>query len=109
MKKLCAICLGLLFSTFSVLSISADINSNLAMAKQYEGNFYQYHTSGDWYIFSEEGVSLGEAIPLQEDIHISYYINKDEDYVIQYYKDDNNMSYAIWRNDTIEFLSCSKY
>lgn len=108
-RKLGALLSLLLLLTVLPINTNADVNSNLAIAKQYEGNFYKYHTSGDWNIFSDSGVSLGEVIPLSENVQISYYVNADEDYVIQYFKDDNNMSYAIWKNDTVESLSCSKY
>ena len=108
MKRRLGILLGILLLVLPI-STNADINSNLTIAKQYEGNFYKYHTSGDWYIFSDLGVSLGDIVPLSESVDISYYVNPDEGYVIQYYKDDNNMSYAVWYNDTVESLSCSKY
>lgn len=100
--------LSLVFIT-SVLTVSAGIESNLANAQQYAGNFYKYHTEGDWSIFSDLGVSLGEAVPLFENVQISYYVNPDEDYVIQYYRDESNMTYAIWQDNTVSLLSSSKY
>lgn len=108
-KRVSLLSVVLLILFICTLSVNADTNSNLEMAKKYEGNFYKYHTSGDWNIFSDNGVDLGEPEPLSSDVSIEYYVNPEEDYIIQYYEDDSNMSYAIWKDNTVEFLSSSAY
>lgn len=97
------ICVG------SSMIVSADTVSDLDTAKQYEGNFYSYHKYGDWDIFSDNGVSLGEPESIADpSIKLSYYVNEDDGYIIQYYKDETVMSYAVWKDGTVEALDCSR-
>lgn len=109
LKRCIFICLIVWIFCYLCVIADAGVDDNLSMAKKYEGNFYNYHTSGDWNIYSDNGVNLGTAIPLTDDsVKIEYYINADENYVIQYYKDDYIMSYAVWQNDTVKEISSSR-
>lgn len=106
MKKFLSL-FGLL--SFMSVVVYADTSSTLDLARKYEGNFYKYHCSGDWCPISEAGVVLGDAEKLESYVNISYYVNTDEDYVIQFYNDESNMSYAIWEKDNLSTITSSKY
>lgn len=96
---------------YNCIIVDADVTSDLELAKQYEGTFYSYAKSGDWYPFSENGVVLGVAKESQvpNGTEVKYYINQDENYILQYVDINGDKAYAVWRNNTLEELSSSKY
>lgn len=106
MKKLlilvCILCL-------IPITVFADTDSTMNLAKKYEGNFYQFHCDGGWSPISEAGMILGEPQDLKAFVNISYYVNPDENYIIQFYNDDSNMSYAVWQDCDLSTMYSSKY
>ena len=112
MKKmllgLCFVLLGCIYTITANATSSTD--KSLDIAKRYEGNFYNHCLFGNWYVFSDKGVSLGDPIDMNIPSNsIKYYINEDEGYIIQYYESLDNIVYGVWHNGTLIELSSSRY
>lgn len=96
----------------SVGVVYADNNTNLELAKEYEGTFYNHMRVGDWYPFTDMDTVLGEPkeVKNMEDENIEYYINDSEGYVMQFESiKDFNVGFAIWKDGTLVDLSSSMY
>lgn len=105
MKKAILV-LSLVFLSCSITSqikASSDLNKSLEMAKKYETNFYNHYLNGTWYVFSDDGVDLGDVIGLNipSNVRIKYYVNEKDGTVIQYYDSGFSMAYVVWKNGTV--------
>ena len=110
MKKLVLFLLIINLCSNLLISHASNNDDNYNLAKTYEGSFYKYLDRGEWYPFSEDGVILGEPEEyIPNDFDIEYYINDEEGYVMQFGIVDDNMGYAIWKDNTLVSISNSKY
>lgn len=110
-KFLFLLCCSLCLVCTSDISASTQIDRNMDIAKEYEGNFYKFFLDGEWYVFNDFGTDLGDPInySIPDSVSIRYYINKDDGYVIQYYETLDNIAYGVWKGGTLVSLSSSKY